>query len=424
MTLNMSLQELADLIGESTNANSTASMNASQLQSDPEKNSFILKSFISLLSSARSTRLADPINPSPEPNLARFLSSRDNYDFANGSGVNDQASCSIPSLFLKRTLKDAAGISGNLTPRDSAAFMLALPLFVDKSNVETVPIKIINNISQSLLNLIESRLRSSNAALLKQAFQRHPSLSAETSILTHLLQNSPITLNTVVTSFRVVSTNRNPSRNRYNTEILLPLVFETVMDVSILGQLTTISFQAPGTVTGSFNCHDGLLQHVDIEFDTIALLQTMMKQARSCVRKTIARGVSISRILAEDPLLKDSKSSLTPVKVSSNASIATLSSQWKSNSLVHQRSSSALPSTTKSSDNNLKRKEAPATKEEEPYQLFAWLAGDKMMLKEDPPIQQEPRKQEKSIANEHLSNSNLFGSLLLSKRRRVSFQSL
>ena len=64
------------------------------------------------------------------------------------------------------------------------------------------------------------------------------------------------------------------------------------MDVSILGQYTTISFQAPGTGTGLFNCNDRLLQHVDIEFDTIAPLQTMMKQARSCVRKTIARKVN------------------------------------------------------------------------------------------------------------------------------------
>ena len=177
-------------------------------------------------------------------------------------------------------------------------------------------------------------------------------------------------------------------------------------------------------VTGSFNFHDGLLQHVDVEFDTIALLQTMMKQARSCVRKTIARGVNISRILAEDPLLKNSKSSITPVKVSSNSSIATLTSQWNSSSLVHQRSSGALPNTTKSSYNSLKRKEAPAAKEEEPYQLFAWLAGDKMMLNEDPLTQQEPIKQEKSISNDNYSNSNLYGSLLLSKRRRVSFQSI
>ena len=117
--------------------------------------------------------------------------------------------------------------------------------------------------------------------------------------------------------------NRNSYRNGNNSVIVLPLVFKTVMDVSILGQLATISFQAQGTVTGSFNLYDGLLQHVDVEFDTIAFLPTMMKKARTRVRKTIARGVNISFILAEDPLLKNSKSSLTPVKVWSNSFIAT-----------------------------------------------------------------------------------------------------
>lgn len=173
--------------------------------------------------------------------------------------------------------------------------MLALPFFVNKSNVETVPIKIINNVSQSLLHLIESTLLSSNAALLKQAFQRHPSLSEETSVLTQLLQISSITTNTVVTSFRVVSTNRNTSRNWFNSKILLLLVFKTVKGVSILGQLTAVSFQAPDTFTSPFNCHDGLLQHIDIEFDTIALLQTMTKQAQSCVRKTSVNNSRLSR---------------------------------------------------------------------------------------------------------------------------------
>ena len=154
----MNIQNLAGLIGESTKANTTAGINLSQRDPELEKNAFVLKSFISLLSSAQSTGLADPITPSPEPNLAKFLAPSPDFTSSNEDGSKSKPLCSIPSLLLTRqSLKGTPGIDGNLSPLDSAAFRLAVPMFLDATEIESAPVSIIDNISQSFLNLFESR---------------------------------------------------------------------------------------------------------------------------------------------------------------------------------------------------------------------------------------------------------------------------
>ena len=81
---------------------------------------------------------------------------------------------------------------------------------------------------------------------------------------------------------------------------------ETVIDLNILRQLVTITFVAPGTIQGSFNSSSNcLLTNVEVVLDTVALLQSMMKQARSAVREAIiiASGVASNLLVSppEDP---------------------------------------------------------------------------------------------------------------------------
>lgn len=418
MNIGMNFQNLASLIGEPTKANTTTSINLSQRDTDLEKNVFVLKSFISLLSSAKSTGLADPITPSPEPNLAKFLTPRPDYATSNEDGSKSKPLCSIPSLLLHRkSLKGTPGLEGSLSPLDSAAFRLAVPMFLDENEIESAPVSIVEHISQSFLNLIESRLRSSKSALIKQAYKRHSSLSRESSLLINLLNISSISLNTVVTSFRVVPSNVN--RNGYNSpEVLLPLVFEAVMDISLLGELATVSFQTPGTVVGTFDRHSGRLQRVEVEYNTFALLQAMMKQARRCVKKTIVKGVLISRILAKEPFLQDSLSGGIASKASRNSTLAAaLAQQWKANNLNMHVNNRGMDISKDNGDNSQQNEN-----NEEPYRLFSWLEGDKMMLTEDS-LNQQKQKVSETTRNESFSNF-ADENFVMHKRRKVSFRNL
>jgi hypothetical protein len=78
---------------------------------------------------------------------------------------------------------------------------------------------------------------------------------------------------------------------------------ETVIDLNILSQRVTVTFVAPGTIQGSFSSSsdtDCLLTNVVVVLDTVALLQSMMKQARSAVREAviIASGVASNLLIS------------------------------------------------------------------------------------------------------------------------------
>jgi len=417
----MNIRSLADLIGETTNATSS---NAANRDPSVEKRVFVLKSFTSLLSSAQSTGLADPITPAPEPNLAKFLTPNNtNFASSNGQGSGSNPIVSIPSLRLKRGLNEASGMGTKFSPQDAAAFMLAVPMFADRNDVANLPVTILRNVSQSFRDLVTSRLRSSNAALMRQAYKRHSSLSPESSILISLLQNSPPSLNTVVTTFRVVSTS-NATSNRFSNQVTVPLVFETVMDITLLGKLTTVSFEAPGSITGTFNQHNNRLDRVEIEFNTISHLEAMMKQARRTVKKTIVQGVGISRILAKEPLLQRLDSSKASSLSRSSSLAAMIAQQWKSKNMPNQNNIFSINSSL-SSDLNSISDSKKSEKGGEPYRLFSWLEGDKMMLQDHELENQQAREQidtqQSSLRSEDSFLNFANAALNMSKKKRVSF---
>jgi len=420
--MDMNIQSLADLIGKSNNANSS---NAVNRDPDIEKKVFVLKSFTSLLSSAQSTGLADPINPAPEPNLVKFLSPNATFSSSNVQGADDSPVCSIPSLRFKRGMNEVAGISSKFSHMDAAAFMLAVPVFADRNDAQNLPVTILRNISQSFQQLLTSRVRSSNAALTKQAYKRNSTLSAETSILINLLHNSAVTPNTVVTSFRVVPS-ANVRNNCFSNQVSVPLAFEAVMDISLLGKLTTVSFQAPGSITGTFNQQNTLLERVEVELNTIALLEGMMKQARRTVKKTIVQGVCISRVLAKEPLLQRLNSNKSASLSRSSSLRAMIAQQWKSHTNMgdHDNLRSANSSFLNANNGNSSKDPQKSQGGEEPYRLFSWLEGDKMMLQDHELDNEHPQnhfKPQHVLKNEDSFLNFANAALNMPKKKRVSF---
>jgi len=256
----------------------------------------VLRSFTSLLSSARSFGVQEAVHPRPEPGLSKFLSSEVVFDSSNPYCSHI---CSMPSLCLKNKVTEGMCSAKNMSRQETAAFNLAFPVFHDHENVAEAPVTLLNNFSVSFMSLIESRMRTSIVALSECA--QEIARSQEGTTLVNLLSgsggSSPITLTTIVTSFRALGCCENSDEDA----LYLPLVFEATVDAMVLGTLVTCTVSAPGTIIGTFH-GDGLLERVEILFDSIALLNSMMKEARFVVRKVIARAAGMAHKLISQVL--------------------------------------------------------------------------------------------------------------------------
>ena len=251
----------------------------------------VLGSFASLLSSALTANGETPeLLSTSSSNLPRFISS---------TVSDDTDCCTVPCLMLKHS--DSS--STQRTPsslEETAALYLARPLTLTRAELEEVPIALLGNISDSFLSLVDSRLRSSLAALMRNTDAHQESAITRTVVGLLASSEKPIFPTAVVTSFRAL-----PGCDRtQNGGHVAPLIMETVIDLSIMSQLVTVTFVVPGTIQGSFDssCSACLLTKVEVVLDTVSLLQSMMNQARSAVREAviIASGVA-SNILVDPP---------------------------------------------------------------------------------------------------------------------------
>lgn len=242
----------------------------------------VLSGFATLLSTTRSDAPDHSFCTTKEPILKKFLS---NVNFEKENPLSEHI-CSFPSLCLKNNMSSFNSSKAKMTLLETAAFNLAFPIFADKDDIENAPGFLIQNLSSSLHCLIEYRMKSSISALFK-ALEKNKETVALQKILTD--ECSSLSFTAVVTSFRTLPKIEAPDGALY-----LPLVLEATVDISFLGVIETISFSSPGTIFGNFNSKDYLLERVEILFDTVALLQVMMKHARHIVRKVIARATGIA----------------------------------------------------------------------------------------------------------------------------------
>ena len=257
-----------------------------------------LTSFASFLSSAITDDGARPLEAS-SVSLACFVSSAVPFD---------ETCAAFPSLCLRnRDLPGAANATAAMSLEESAAFHLAMPLLCSKSDLPNIPVKIVENLSGSFAELINARLRSSLKAFVRQMLATTERAGIKydihTQLLIRLLGGSPVTPTMIVSSFRVMNIE---DCHAFTDKIILPLVFEAVVDLSMFDTPVTVTLRSPGTITGSFDsAHevgDEMLKKIEVAFDTIAFLQCMMKQACFAVRKAVVLASGIAKLTAKGAL--------------------------------------------------------------------------------------------------------------------------
>jgi hypothetical protein len=177
---------------------------------------------------------------------------------------------------------------------ENAATHLSCPLRADRSNADDIPLKLLCNISKSIYQLIRSRLRASIAALIAQTIKLGDFEEADVLHRLYLSRRAIYIMN-VATVFRTVKQDVSQGGTRVENEKMIERIsFETTMEVSMLGNSHTLKIHAPGTIAASWNERDLRFKQVRISLDTIALLKSMINQARIVVNKTTKRAVRIT----------------------------------------------------------------------------------------------------------------------------------
>ena len=351
----------------------------------------LLNAFASLMSSVQAFSLEEPIIPKSKPALARLLSSNVTFNRCNPYSHH---TCSFPSLSIRNSIPNELNEEKlKLSMKDKAAMNLAFPCFVDHSDAETAPVTLIENFTSSFMTLIKSRLRTSLAALFgnKSGLDSNEAILLMKLLTGGLSCSSPATLTAAVTSFRTLPMAANVEDPSL---LYLPLVYEAIIDITVLGKLVSVKLSAPGTITGVINEEDGLLDRVEILFDTISLLQAMSKQARYVVRQAISRAAGIAYQMT-------STSGKTSVSMN-NSNV---------NSKVYPDKTTSRPSKY----NPSRKIKADTTSE---YKMFSWLVGEHNLYTTNAPSSGVPDKalsgpilkqnKDKSIGNEEMSDYKLF----------------
>ena len=193
----------------------------------------------------------------------------------------------VPSLSLKRQNRVLAQQPKPLL-EEAAAEYLNTPFEVCKDELKEVPVRLLWNLSKSLIELVDARLRSSVLALVQYSSAKGNDISASQSIVEKLLSKSQlaITPTTIITTFQTMRRPEMVDENKY----MAPIMLEAIVDVEILGSLNTIKIEAQGTIVAVLgNDLEGLstMRGAEVTIDTTTLLQCLMEQARLIVRKAI-----------------------------------------------------------------------------------------------------------------------------------------
>lgn len=126
----------------------------------------------------------------------------------------------------------------------------------------------------------------------------------------------------------------------------IPLHFKATIDIKIFGERSTINLSTPVAMSGKFDAEDGLLTAVDVSFDCVNLLSTMIAQARTVVKTASTKAAGLSVQIAEWDAQRK-KASLTNTTMASMLSLQSLFSGSMSDTMS-LRSLSSLEATISS----------------------------------------------------------------------------
>lgn len=221
----------------------------------------------------------------------------------------------------------------------AAALNLASKITWTRSSIKLAPSAMLGSLFSSFRLLLESRVKAWTLLLL-----RHSLSSGDEGSRCHLLRllatSNSISLSAIETKFQALKLppeialslhkddQENSSKKSSNSpvEIILPLLFEVVMDLTIQRQQLTSKLRAPGTIKVQFLHREKLISFLQVDLNANTLVESMVEQARLIVFKVVARAKPSSSIhptpqSALSPTLRMAGKS----KIGSNINLAELS---------------------------------------------------------------------------------------------------
>ena len=141
----------------------------------------------------------------------------------------------------------AATSSGASELKQSATQHLGTLSSWTKSTLVFAPSAVSRSVTTSFRSLVESRLKAWTLLLL-----RHSLTSRDTSSRDRLLSilSSKIELKGSITSFKTLELPEAARQQPREADVILPLIFEAIVQISSQGRNSIIPLRAPGTIIG------------------------------------------------------------------------------------------------------------------------------------------------------------------------------
>lgn len=255
---------------------------------------------------------------------------RSNRDLAeNQSRIKDIVSkieklrpvFSIPSLDIRNNFNHP---EGNIKEPLHEAFSkkLSVPFECDSESVVDAPNKLLNNLSFTFLNLLNSRINNSIRAIMNHATL----LDVEKNAIIDILSSSTteiVSIVSMVTRFRALSFTDDASKtigsaaipHHQDNSFQIPIIFDFCMDLFLLSEVQiTVKISITGSALSSIGDTKARHKHckVSIELDTLSLLKSLVSEGHRVCKSLVA--VASSSALSElgDRVSSPTNTSVTP----------------------------------------------------------------------------------------------------------------
>lgn len=208
-----------------------------------------------------------------------------------------------------------------------------------RSSAPQAPPQLMRNLSSSFASLVDSRVRAWTLLLLRHSLSSGDDAS-RSRLLALLATGASINMTAMATTFQTLDLpaetkaalekerrkkrvakkgaatgegggsnaqqKENSKSGEEERDVVLPLVFEAIIDVTIQGQQVTVNLRAPGTVSADFTDGPPLITYADVNLDANALVTSMVEQARLVVFKAVAAATALPTAPGLSGLKRDS----------------------------------------------------------------------------------------------------------------------
>lgn len=160
--------------------------------------------------------------------------------------MSDQKVTSLPTMEAS-VLPVASADKANATIEQKAAKDLREETQWTKSTLAYASQAVSTNVSNSFSSLVDSRVRAWTLLLLKHSLSTGD--AASRSKLLRIL-SAIIKVNSAETTFKTLSLPEAAAGQPKEQDVILPLLFEVVLQITIQGRPENVTLRAPGTIAG------------------------------------------------------------------------------------------------------------------------------------------------------------------------------